>query len=290
MRKFSKVALIVAAVTGATGLAMTISGVSMGATIAGLDIAKNGGWGNVVRKMVKTAVLEDNGTWEEDWDKIDQMQSSEQKKDSEIYLADAISDLKLSLSTDELTFSEYDGKQIRIEITGDKKDKVRVGKDDGGLIVEAIGHPKDRSIQIMYPKGYEFGETSIDLAAGTVQINDEFLADEMELSVAAGEITNTGKIRAKDITIDVATGNVELENVDTKKLEGDCSVGNIELGMTGQEKDYNYDISCGAGSVQIGDNSFEGVGSEKKINNPGADGELTLDCSVGNISVDFMEA
>ena len=52
-------------------------------------------------------------------------------------------------------------------------------------------------------------------------------------------------------------------------------------------KDYDYEISCAAGAIDIGDSSFSGLGHEKKISNPGSSGKMTFDCGVGNITVDF---
>ena len=85
----------------------------------------------------------------------------------------------------------------------------------------------------------------------------------------------------------VGTGNIDLENLKVQNLEADCGIGNIDLGIDGKEKDYDYEISCAAGAIDIGDSSFSGLGHEKKISNPGSAGKMTFDCGVGNITVDF---
>ena len=80
---------------------------------------------------------------------------------------------------------------------------------------------------------------------------NEFRTDDLDVSVAAGEFTNTGKIRAaSDTTIAVGTGNVELSELDINNLEVDCGIGNVDLGILGKEADYNYQISCSAGNVE----------------------------------------
>ena len=85
----------------------------------------------------------------------------------------------------------------------------------------------------------------------------------------------------------MGTGNVDLENLNVQNLEADCGIGNIDLDINGKESDYDYEISCSAGAVDIGDSSYSGIGHEKKISNPGASGKMDLDCGVGNITVDF---
>ena len=47
-------------------------------------------------------------------------------------------------------------------------------------------------------------------------------------------------------------------------LEADCGIGNIDLDINGKESDYDYEISCSAGEVDIGDSSYSGIGHEQK--------------------------
>mgnify|MGYP002570989048 CR=1 FL=1 len=287
MRKFSKRILKLALALAVVGLGLSIGGVAMGATITGINLTKYGLNGNI-RKIANSALQESHDSWDEDWDEITQLEPVETDNDKEIFETAPISDLKLSLSGDELKFRSYDGDKLRIEVSGSKKDKIRIGTEDDSLILETIGRTRDREITVSYPKNVRFKETSIEVAAGTVTMCDEFRTDDLDVSVAAGEFTNTGKIRAvSDTTIAVGTGNVELSELDINNLEVDCGIGNVDLGILGKEADYNYQISCSAGNVDIGDSSYSGVGHNKNITNPNAKGNMNLDCGVGNITVDF---
>ena len=287
MRKFSKRILKLALALAVVGLGLSIGGVAMGATITGINLTKYGLNGNI-RKIANSALQESHDSWDEDWDEITQLEPVETDNDKEIFETAPISDLKLSLSRDELKFRSYDGDKLRIEVSGSKKDKIRIGTEDDSLILETTGRTRDREITVSYPKNVRFKETSIEVAAGTVTMCDEFWTDDLDVSVAAGEFTNTGKIRAaSDTTIAVGTGNVELSELDINNLEVDCGIGNVDLGILGKEADYNYQISCSAGNVDIGDSSYSGVGHNKNITNPNAKGNMNLDCGVGNITVDF---
>ena len=90
------------------------------------------------------------------------------------------------------------------------------------------------------------------MVAGTVNLDDNFYAKKLEVSVAAGEFTNDSTITAEKAELTVGTGNIDLENLKVQNLEADC-----------------------------------GIGHEKKISNPGSSGKMTFDCGVGNITVDF---
>lgn len=287
MKKSSKVMLLIAAVVGVAGIGMSIGGVAMGATIAGLNLSKYG-FSDAIKKTTKYVSLDDKDSWEQDWDEITQLGPVETDGDKEIFETAPTSELEFSLSGDELKFQSYDGDKLRIEVTGSKKDKVRIGTEDDSLILETTGRSQNREITVSYPKNVRFKETSIDVAAGTVTMCDEFRTDDLDVSVAAGEFTNAEKISvANDTTITVGTGNVELSELDIYNLEVDCGIGNVDLDILGKEADYNYEISCSAGNVDIGGSSYSGVGHNKNITNPNARRDMNLDCGVGNITVNF---
>ena len=280
MRKFSKVVLVIAAAVGVVGIGLTIGGVSMGATITGLNLSKDG-LGSTVRQTAKYVSFGD----EDDRNQSDSKEAA--GTNGEIYLVDGVSKLDLSIRTGELYLKEYNGNEIKVEVSGKHREKVRVGQEGDTLVLESIGRVQDREITVSYPKKTEFEEASVDVVAGTVNLDDNFYAKKLEVSVAAGEFTNDSTITAEKAELTVGTGNIDLENLKVQNLEADCGIGNIDLGIDGKEKDYDYEISCAAGAIDIGDSSFSGLGHEKKISNPGSSGKMTFDCGVGNITVDF---
>ena len=103
MKKSSKVMLLTAAVVGVVGIGMSIGGVAMGATIAGLNLSKYR-FDGIVKQTAKYISLDDKDDWEQDWDEITQLEPVETDNDKEIFETAPISDLKLSLSGDELKF------------------------------------------------------------------------------------------------------------------------------------------------------------------------------------------
>ena len=289
MKKSSKVMLLTAAVVGVVGIGMSIGGVAMGATIAGLNLSKYG-FDGIVKQTAKYISLDDKDDWEQDWDEITQLKPVTTEDDKEIFEIDPVSDLDFSLSGDALKLQSCDGDKIRVEVSGSKKDKVRIGTDDDSLVIESLGRTQEREITVSYPKNLRFKDTSIEVAAGTVTMCDDFRTDDLDVSVGAGEFTNTGKISvANDISVEVGTGNVEISELDIHDLEVDCGIGNVDLDILGKEADYNYEISCAAGNVDIGDSSYSGIGHDKNITNPNAKGDMELNCGVGNITVSFSK-
>ncbi|MFR8351629.1 MAG: hypothetical protein ACLVB1_01955, partial [Blautia obeum] len=115
----------------------------------------------LLNRQQKYISLDDKDDWEQDWDEITQLEPVETDNDKEIFETAPISDLKLSLSGDELKFRSYDGDKLRIEVSGSKKDKIRIGTEDDSLILETTGRTRDREITVSYPKNVRFKETSI---------------------------------------------------------------------------------------------------------------------------------
>lgn len=176
MRKFSKVLLVIAATAGVVGIGLTIGGASMGATIAGLNLSKDG-FGSAVRQTVKYVSFGDEDDWNQDWDEIDESDSKEAAgTNGEIYLFDGVSKLDLSIRTGELYLKEYNGNEIKVEVSGKDREKVRVGQEGDTLVLESIGRVQDREITVSYPKKMEFEDASVDVAAGTVNLDDDFYA------------------------------------------------------------------------------------------------------------------
>ena len=74
---------------------------------------------------------------------------------------------------------------------GNDREKVRVGQEGDTLVLECIGRVQDREITVSYPKKMEFEDASVEVAAGTVNLDDDFYAtNNLEVSVAAGEFSN----------------------------------------------------------------------------------------------------
>ncbi len=124
------------------------------------------------------------------------------------------------------------------------------------------------------------------VSAGRLVIDHASISDESFYEVGAGVI-ELNELQANDVSIDCGLGNIFIEGTITGNNDITCGVGSVELRLDGDEDDYSYDIESGVGSINIGDDHFKGI-SDQKITNDGTKGTFKLDCSVGNITVDFQ--
>ena len=64
-------------------------------------------------------------------------------------------------------------------------------------------------------------------------------------------------------------------------------IGNMTLDLNGEEKEYNYKLSCGLGSIEVDGETYTNISGDKEVQNEGAKKNMELDCGMGSIEVDF---
>lgn len=157
-------------------------------------------------------------------------------------------------------------------------------------------------ITITIPRGFTAGDYNLIVGAGNVEadairaLNGNFevqagrlyikelnMSEKSTYNVGAGEMV-LQDVTIHDITLDCGVGNVQIAGLVTGDNEISCGVGKVELDIEGSGDDYSYDISAGIGNVEIDGNSYHDL--DKRIDN-GSGNNLTLDCGIGNITVDF---
>ena len=145
-------------------------------------------------------------------------------------------------------------------------------------------HHYDRVIYVYYPENYKFDKVDIHFGAGEIDI-DNLITSELSLDVGAGKC-EINQLKADKVDAWISVGNLEIEGEVSEKLNIDCGAGQVETSLNGSEQDYNYDISCQAGSIKIDEQRFSGLGTTKHLEN-GSGSNIVLNCGAGNIEIDF---
>lgn len=246
-----------------------------------------------VNRMVRMVDhWDEDDDWDDDWDDDDwDEKQAVPSGDSGTYEFDSISSMDIELNYDELILRESEDRKITVTVDGDAADRVRVSTEGSELQIENKDdyRPEERTVTITYPAGTEFTEVSIDIDKGTAALEDDLKAGEFSVSVGAGTLENYGIVTAGQTDIEVGVGTLELADLDADYIEAECGVGMMSLDVAGRKEDYNYRISCGVGSVLLGEDEFTGLGSTKKVDNNGASRKMQLECGMGTLEVDFEE-
>ena len=284
MKKGTKGMLIAAGAFAVAGIGFCIGGISVAAVETGGNVFDQAGqllqdndyplaglihWGNAQYHSSDI-----------DWDALD----------GNTVDMDFASDLEISLKYDELLIQEYDGDKIRVNVANDAKNDVVVKETSGKITItdtRSGNVKKKKQIKVIVPSGKDFDTISLGVDMGTIDLECDLKVQELSVEVGAGEFSGYGNITAAYCDLQVGAGTIDIDQLDIQKLNADCSAGEIDMVVTGKKKDYNYDLSCGMGEINLEDSEYSGIGIEKNISNEGARKDMVLECGMGEIDVEF---
>lgn len=284
MRKGTKGMLIAAGIFAVAGIGLCVSAVSMGA-------AKEGS--QVVDQVV--SAFRDNTYPAAGL--IHLGKAYRNSGNGKLSEEDAVStdvafkkNLEISLKYDELILQEYDGDVIKVDTINDEKGDVVISEDADKITIKDTHAGTTRTkkqVMVSIPSGTAFDSVSLGVDAGTIELYGEIKADQFYAEVGAGEFDASATITADKCDLQVGAGTIDIETIDANEISANCGTGEIDMELSGKEQDYNYEISCGIGEVDINDSQFSGLGVEKTISNDGAKRKVTLECGMGEIDVSF---
>ena len=284
MKKGTKGMLIAAGAFAVAGVGFCIGGISVAAVETGGNVFDQAGqllqdndyplaglihWGNAQYHSSDI-----------DWDALD----------GNTVDMDFASALEISLKYDELLIQEYDGDKIRVNVANDAKNDVVVKETSGKITItdtRSGNVKKKKQIKVIVPSGKDFDTVSLGVDMGTIDLECDLKVQELSMEVGAGEFSGYGNITAAYCDLQVGAGTIDIDQLDIQKLNADCGAGEIDMVVTGKEKDYNYDLSCGMGEINLEDSEYSGIGIEKNISNEGARKDMVLECGMGEIDVEF---
>lgn len=284
MKKGTKGMLIAAGAFAVAGIGLCIGGISVAAVETGVNVFDQAGqllqdndyplaglihWGNVQYHSSDI-----------DWDALD----------GNTVDMDFASDLEISLKYDELLIQEYDGDKIRVNVANDTKNDVVVKETSGKITItdtRSGNVKKKKQIKVSIPSVKEFDTVSLGVDMGTIDLECDLKVQELSVEVGAGEFCGYGNITAAYCDLQVGAGTIDIDQIDVQKLNADCGAGEIDMVVTGKEKDYNYELSCGMGEIDLENSEYSGLGIEKTISNEGAQKDMVLECGMGEIDVEF---
>ena len=284
MKKGTKGMLIAAGAFAVAGIGFCIGGISVAAVETGGNVFDQAGqllqdndyplaglihWGNAQYHSSDI-----------DWDALD----------GNTVDMDFASDLEISLKYDELLIQEYDGDKIRVNVANDAKNDVVVKETSGKITItdtRSGNVKKKKQIKVIVPSGKDFDTVSLGVDMGTIDLECDLKVQELSVEVGAGEFSGYGNITAAYCDLQVGAGTIDIDQLDIQKLNADCGAGEIDMVVTGKEKDYNYNLSCGMGEIDLENSEYSGLGIEKTISNEGAKKDMVLECGMGEIDVEF---
>ena len=222
---------------------------------------------------------------------------------------------KLSLELGGCKFELADSATDEYYVEYRGKGKTQAYADKGTLYVKVLNgsnwniadwneEANDSHMILYLPMNTCYEEIKAELGAGQMNL-DNLSANTMEVEIGAGQVVANGLI-AENLTLGVGAGDVVLEESILKELElevgagnceiagridgnvkANCAAGNIVVEVDGKESDFNYDMQCAVGKIQIEDTEYSGLSQEQELDH-GALKEMELTCAAGNLEVTFQ--
>lgn len=219
----------------------------------------------------------------------------------QIYTASGIKELHGVITAGKVVIRE-DSPGDEISVFCNRDDSYySIEEDNGELKLNSYpGDDYDSGSDLLFtihiPKDYRFSSVDMSLKrskklyrrqdSDLVLIADALSADEINLEAKAGFIKiNRGN--AGELNAEAEAGAIEFSGTTTGDISAKCQAGAIELQLDGKKEDYDYDLRCKLGAIELGDEEIAVLKSKKQIDN-GSGKTMDLDCEVGAIEVDFM--
>ena len=258
MKKGWKVFWIVCAVMAAAGIAMTVTGIALG----GLAMLSNADEAGPVHDW-----LQRTGR---------RVETENTVPDGEMITAyEGIDEISLDLSNLGIVVTPSDSEAVIVDtsqLRSDIREDVVISQNGGELEMETDGHSgfhwnadDPGMLYISIPRGAYYNSFSADVGAGQI-IAEGFCTDVLEADCGAGQISLQGEVlRTADLN---------------------CDVGEVLFTLPGGMEVYNYELSCSAGELIVGDEAYSGIRNDMKIDN-GSSCLIEAECRIGRMEIMF---
>ncbi len=218
-------------------------------------------------------------------------------------------ELDLEIGGSMVEIAKSDDAYVYIE--AENAGKLQAYLEDGVLFVKAVrpsslfDEIKNSSITLYLPEDCQLMQMEVSLGAGQLRMK-ELKVEEIDAEIGAGQLLlenmepyamelslGAGEMIAENVSLgtlsaEIGAGNMEFSGAIRENAEIECSMGNVSMKLAGKETDFNYDLSCVAGNMEIGGDKYSGAAMEREIGN-GASKYIEVDCSMGNVEITFEE-
>lgn len=309
MKKGWKIFWIVCISLVVLGIAMCISGVILGATVSGIRDAfgmherwEEHFWDDDLEhshgSVSGTADgAEYGGVVSETAEEPDGVEQNVGSSASGFRYSD-IRELDVDVTCLEVSVVRGEGSDIVLDTSdiADEMMKDLVIRQEGGELKIEV---KDRKswdkwsknqyksqgvLLIQIPEGLRFEEAALKVGAGILRA-DEIQAVELDVEVGAGEVS-IQSFAADQFDLECGAGEAYVYGDASREAKIECGVGSVTYMALGSQQDYNYELSCGIGELNVGSESYSGLGSERRIDNNGSK-NMEIECGIGSVTVSF---
>ncbi len=205
---------------------------------------------------------------------------------------DDISAIDIECATSKIIIEA--GDKYNVSFKGIEKLSPAVSVSDGRLVVKQKGD-RDLDLGDLRDKGQEniltitidedrrLENLNLDVAMGDVKM-DDVEVDNITIDAAMGNV-NADDVECSQVTLSAAMGNITLTDSKFADLKASADMGNIAIDTDEDIKKYDIEASSDMGNVKINGEKVSGKGTYKSEADGAAIGKIVLDCDMGNIDL-----
>lgn len=258
-------------------------------------------WGLHISDNWKKYDIDDTGTF----DKNHEVWKGNVKKTQ--VNQNAVDKLDIQIGGNYLMIKESEDEFYYIEQSGDGK--LQAYDEQGVLYVKAImndlvlGVQNETNITLYVPEETDLQKINVELGAGKIEVFglngkeldismgagniewDSLMADSLKLEMGAGKLTTKNAVLG-DVKVSLGAGDCRMQGEFQGDVGVNCAAGKIVLTHVGTEAEFNYDISCTAGSIKIDGEKISGVAETQNIDN-NASKTMKISVTAGDVEVEF---
>lgn len=295
MKKGWKIFWIICISLAVLGIVFCISGAVLGAT-----------WSGVRTVLEGVGLYHEDDEWD-DWDDLDDGRHTDiSKEDGQSTAVESssqsmdfagIRELDIDVVCPKVVIEEYEGSDIHVEtrdIPEDIQNNIRIYSEHEELKIELKNkkHWMNRFgnlngiLTVQIPRDYVLEKASVEVDAGDLKV-ENICAGELDIQIGAGRAV-VNQFSADTFDLECGAGEAQIAGEARREIQMECGVGKVLYKAAGRQEDYNYELDCGIGDLKVGNDSFSGLNSERKINNNGQI-KMKIECGIGTVEVTFSE-
>lgn len=323
MNKFIRTCLIVFAVCLAIGGGILIAGIAMGGTIddAVVQIEWDSPWfmRNGDHGLIRFGDDDDYDDDDDDDDDFDNDDAEKSEKDvqksggnlkNELWVHGGdVADLEMVFYNCNLQILPSKDETISMEVEESGKKYISMKLDGRTLKIKDTRKKKHAAkakvidMKLYVPDLQMFGEIDLDIGAGNIEIA-HLSAANIDIEGGAGSLKADVLTADKEFDADLGVGDFRIRravfgetdiscgagsvSIDQCTLLGDLNVsggiGDVNIGIIGKEEDFNYELECGMGELEVFGTSYTSLGRAKEIDN-GAPYTISAECGIGSVTI-----
>ena len=214
----------------------------------------------------------------------------------EIASYDSSEDVRvLKVNADVSSITIQRGDQYRLQVGGKMAETVTNSLEDGTwqITQKSKNSLKNTSgssatVIITIPEEVTFEKISCELGVGELDA-ERLAAEEIDLESGVGDLTVDG-VQCTELSVSCGTGSADIgASAISENAYLENGIGDLTLILEGTERDYNYDISCGMGSIRIGNLlDVDGMAGDQTVDQK-KDCWIRAESGMGDVTIDFTE-